>query len=172
MTTIKLLCQTDLLSWHRVPRLHARAQKAARALWDELPRTPPFSATANILFTGNAALRRLNRDFRGVDRPTNVLSFPQFVPKDLRRLAGEGVPASLGDIALAYQTVVIEARRDDKVVGDHVSHLVVHGLLHLLGYDHMTQREATTMESLEQKIMASLGLPDPYAYVLRKKRRP
>lgn len=110
----------------------------------------------SLLLTDDAEQRRLNRDHRGRDSATNVLSFPAgFVPP-----AG---PRPLGDIALALETVVREARDQDKSVADHVSHLLVHGTLHLLGYDHVDDVEAEEMEALEREILAGLGIADPYA---------
>ena len=103
--------------------------------------------------------RRLNRDYRGVDAPTNVLAFPAWgpgvrVPID--------APVLLGDVVLALEIVAREASEQDKPIADHLRHLVVHGVLHLLGYDHMTQAEATMMEALERSILADLGVSDPY----------
>ncbi len=103
--------------------------------------------------------RQLNRNYRGQDQPTNVLAFP--VWKAGTRLA-PGAPALLGDVVLALETVAQEAAEQEKPIGDHLIHLTVHGVLHLLGYDHLTQAEAATMESLERSILAELGVPDPY----------
>ncbi|SDF75031.1 MULTISPECIES: rRNA maturation RNase YbeY [Thalassobaculum] len=110
----------------------------------------------SLLLTDDAAQRALNRDHRGKDSATNVLSFPAgFMPP-----AG---PRPLGDISLALETVVREAAEQDKSVADHVSHLLVHGTLHLLGYDHGDDAEAEEMEALEREILAGLGIADPYA---------
>jgi len=98
----------------------------------------------------DALLRRLNRDFRGRDRPTNVLSFAM------------NEAGYLGDIALSYDRVVAEAGLDSKAPADHAIHLVVHGVLHLLGYDHEDDGDAVIMEERERAVMAELGLPDPY----------
>jgi len=109
---------------------------------------------------GDAAnQQQLNRDYRGLDAPTNVLAFPVWEPGT--RLP-PGAPVLLGDIALALETVAQEATEQEKPIGDHLVHLTVHGVLHLLGYDHLTQVEATAMESLERSILAELGVPDPY----------
>jgi probable rRNA maturation factor len=112
-----------------------------------------------IRLADDAEQRRLNRDWRGIDLPTNVLAFPAWEPG-----AGvpEGAPWLLGDLALAYETVAREAQQQDKAFADHFRHLVVHGVLHLLGYDHATDVEAAQMEALETSILAELGVADPY----------
>ncbi|MDR3423934.1 MAG: rRNA maturation RNase YbeY [Alphaproteobacteria bacterium] len=155
--------QTTVASWRRVPRLRARLQKAAQATLAHLPQKLRFPVSATILLAGNAKVRQLNNDFRGIDKPTNVLSFPQFSPADLPRLGKRGEIIELGDIAIAYQYVVAEAKADNKLLTDHLTHLIIHGLLHLFGYNHLNNRDAEQMENLETKIMNSLGLPDPYA---------
>ena len=110
------------------------------------------AAKLTILLTGDARLRRLNRDFRGKDKPTNVLSFPAQSPK------GD----YLGDIALAYGVTAKEAQIAGKHFADHALHLTVHGVLHLLGFDHETRRAARAMEPLETGILGELGISDPY----------
>lgn len=109
-----------------------------------------------VCFTDDAHMRNLNRTFRGKDRPTNVLSFPAAAPPP----SGEAAP--LGDLALAFETVAAEADAAGLPFAHHVSHLLVHGLLHLLGYDHEDEAAAGEMEALEARILASLGIPDPY----------
>ncbi|HUY68077.1 MAG TPA: rRNA maturation RNase YbeY [Alphaproteobacteria bacterium] len=136
-----------------------------------LPAKFGFPWMATVLLADDKTLRRLNRDFRGLDRPTNVLSFPQFMPAQLAKIGKKGPPLHMGDIALGYQYIVVEAKKYHKILIDHVTHLVVHGLLHLFGYDHIASAEAGRMERLEQAIMASLGLPDPYARVGREKAK-
>ena len=112
-----------------------------------------------ITLADAANQRQLNRDYRGQDEPTNVLAFS--VWKAGTRLPS-GAPVLLGDVVLALETVVEEAAEQEKPIGDHFVHLTVHGVLHLLGYDHLTRAEAATMESLERSILAELGIPDPY----------
>ncbi len=155
--------QIALDSWKRIPGLRPRLRNAAQAVLALLPEAPPVDLAATVLFTGNAKIKQLNHDFRGVNKPTNVLSFPQYTPAQIKRLVVQKAPIELGDMALAYPYVVAEARKDNKILIDHVTHLLIHGLLHLLGYDHIMEREAARMEKLEVKIMESLGLPDPYA---------
>ena len=112
-----------------------------------------------ITLADDANQRQLNRDYRGRDKPTNVLAFPVWEPGT--RLP-PGAPVLLGDIVLALETVAQEAVEQEKPVGNHLLHLTVHGVLHLLGYDHLTHVEAAAMESLERSILAELGVPDPY----------
>ncbi len=118
-----------------------------------------LSAEVSILLTNDSALRELNRTYRGKNKPTNVLSFPALTPDELPTRG----PVSLGDVAVAYGVTAGEARAEGKTVKAHLSHLVVHGVLHLLGYDHEGDRDAATMERMEKKILAGLGIADPYA---------
>jgi probable rRNA maturation factor len=114
-----------------------------------------------VMLTDDAGIRTLNSNWRGIDKPTNVLSFPALPPA-----GGSGpddAPRMLGDIAIAYETTRQEADDEQKPFDHHLSHLAIHGFLHLLGYDHETDGDAETMESLEQEILAQLGIPDPYA---------
>lgn len=111
----------------------------------------------SCLLCDDEAIRRLNADWRGKDAPTNVLSFPAApAPRP------HGRPRPLGDIALAFETVAREARRDGMPFAAHAEHLLVHGFLHLIGHDHETDAEAERMEALETRAMQRLGRPDPY----------
>jgi len=116
----------------------------------------------DLCLSDDAAVRALNRDYRGKDKPTNVLSFPGLEGAVAGLLPPEA-PRPLGDIVLAYETCAKEAQDQGKSLGDHVQHLVVHGVLHLLGYDHEEEAEAAEMETLEVRILAGLGIADPYA---------
>lgn len=111
-----------------------------------------------IVLTDDAAVRKLNRRWRGSDKATNVLSFPAhgLVPP------GSG-PRPLGDVVIAYETMAREAQEQGLPLTHHLTHLAVHGFLHLLGYDHELDTEAETMEQLERDILARLDVPDPYA---------
>lgn len=113
-----------------------------------------------LVLTDDEEVRRLNRDYRGKDRPTNVLSFALTEGEEMPETGG---PVMLGDIVLAYDTVMREAEDQGKRAADHARHLVVHGILHLLGYDHLTDEEAHRMERLEASVLARFGLADPYA---------
>lgn len=117
-----------------------------------------------IRLTDDATARRLNAAYRGQDRPTNVLSFATFDRiLDAAPAHWPDGPLPLGDVVLAFETVRAEAAAARIPVADHVSHLVVHGCLHLLGYDHESEAEATLMEGLERTILTGLGIADPYA---------
>lgn len=126
----------------------AELRRAARATLDA---AKSATGSLTILLAGDAKLEALNTQFRGKAKPTNVLSFPA---------SGEEY---LGDVAIAYGVTVREARDAAKSVHDHALHLAVHGVLHLLGYDHESAREARIMEPLEIAILAKLGIADPYA---------
>lgn len=109
-----------------------------------------------IVLADDTTVQRLNRDFRGMDKPTNVLSFNAQSPNV------PGMDAALGDVILGFETVERESRDFGIPLADHVRHLVVHGCLHLLGHDHENDREAEYMEALEAEILGRLGIPDPY----------
>lgn len=112
----------------------------------------------SVVFSDDAHIQKLNAEWRGKDKPTNVLSFPAFpFPK------GGKLPPMLGDIVLASETVAREAALEDKPLENHITHLVIHGLLHLLGHDHETDAEAEEMEAIERAALARLAIPDPYA---------
>jgi probable rRNA maturation factor len=112
----------------------------------------------SVVLGDNALVRRLNSTYRGKDKPTNVLSFPYQAPP--------GIPRNrdLGDIVLAGETIAREAVERSIPPTHHLQHLVVHGLLHLLGFEHATDAEAEAMESIEAEILATLGIADPYAF--------
>lgn len=111
----------------------------------------------SLVFTDDANIRTINAKWRHIDKATNVLSFPAFPIQP-----GQQPGPILGDIVIARETVQREAQEENKSFDDHLSHLIVHGLLHLTGYDHQNDEEAKQMESLERKILASLGISDPY----------
>jgi probable rRNA maturation factor len=114
-----------------------------------------------VMLTDDTGIRTLNSNWRGIDRPTNVLSFPALQPTG--RSGPGDAPRMLGDIAIAYETTRMEADEEQKPFEHHLSHLAVHGFLHLIGYDHEKDDDAETMETLEAEILAQLGIPDPYA---------
>ena len=116
-----------------------------------------------IMLTDDAGIQTLNKNWRGIDKPTNVLSFPAVQPPSGVEPDDTDTPRMLGDIAIAYQTTRREADEEDKTFENHLSHLAVHGFLHLVGYDHEKDGEAEAMEALEREILAQLGIADPYA---------
>nr|WP_295831468.1 rRNA maturation RNase YbeY [uncultured Azospirillum sp.] len=118
-------------------------------------------AELSVVLADDELVHRLNREYRGKDKPTNVLSFALTEAEEPE--AQEGVPVMLGDVILAYETVAREASEQGKSFKDHMTHLVMHGVLHLLGYDHETDDEAEEMEALETRLLATLGIADPYA---------
>jgi probable rRNA maturation factor len=141
--------------WSRLEDAEALAQKAAEAaLAVTYEANEAFEAS--VMLTDDAQIRELNRTWRAKDKPTNVLSFP--APEQ----PGLSGPRHLGDIALAYETLVRESEEESKELAHHFAHLIVHGVLHLLGYDHEVEAEADIMEALEVKALATLGIADPY----------
>ena len=158
--TIEIAVRVESAAWRRrVPQVARLARRAAAAA---------LGATAGplelaIVFADDDAVRALNRTWRGKDAPTNVLSFP----------AGATTPAGarlLGDVVLAFGTCAREAKAQGKTLAAHASHLVVHGVLHLLGHDHEDDRAAERMEAVERGILARLGIADPYASPARRRR--
>ena len=153
MTPLAIEISRNAEGWPEA--LDARAEQALRTALDQSKATVTGPAEVSLVLTDDAEQRGLNRDWRGIDKSTNVLSFPQIEPFG-------PVSGLLGDIILARETVVQEATEQGVSFDDHFTHLVVHGFLHLLGYDHMDDDEALAMEGLETQILASLGVADPY----------
>jgi probable rRNA maturation factor len=122
----------------------------------------PLGSEVSVLLTDDAHQRVLNRDWRGQDKPTNVLSFPGDDAEGLPADTGQHAPLLLGDIAVAFETTCNEARDQHKSLADHFFHLVVHGMLHVLGFDHETPAQADEMEPLEIEVLAGLGVASPY----------
>ena len=151
--------------WQTEPDAEAVIQRAiatAAEIVNAGPGDADFDeAELAVMLTDDAGIRTLNLNWRGIDKPTNVLSFPALQPTG--PAGPEDAPRMLGDIAIAYQTTRSEADDEQKPFDHHLSHLAVHGFLHLIGYDHETDDDAEAMEGLEQEILAQLGIPDPYA---------
>jgi probable rRNA maturation factor len=141
----------------------ALATRAAQATGEGEPLLANPRLAISLLFTSDAEVHTLNRDWRERDKPTNVLSFPMLEREELASLAVDGPPVMLGDIALAYATCQREAADKGITLEAHATHLIVHGLLHLAGHDHVdSDAQAEAMEALETRILAKLGLADPY----------
>lgn len=139
--------------------LAERALEAAEKIAPELANQ---RLSASLLFTVDEEVQALNREWRMKDAPTNVLSFPMIERKDLLALAADGGPEMLGDIALAWETCRREADAKPVPLEHHAAHLLVHGLLHLAGHDHQADSDAETMEALEIRALALMGIADPY----------
>ncbi|MDR3422536.1 MAG: rRNA maturation RNase YbeY [Xanthobacteraceae bacterium] len=146
---IDVLVESDL--WKVLPDA---ASAARRAIAEAATMLSTPRAELAIVLTDDSAVRLLNRAWRGVDAPTNVLSFPT------RRAGGE--PPLIGDVVLAFETIAREARAEGKPIVHHVAHLAVHGFLHLLGYDHVRKADAEAMERIERDVLRRLAIPDPY----------
>jgi probable rRNA maturation factor len=135
--------------WQSTPTAAAIVRRAVMRAATTLSTSPTELA---IVLADNSTIRGLNRDWRGIDAATNVLSFPT------KNTGGQ----HLGDIVLAYETIAREARRERKPFAHHLAHLAVHGFLHLMGYDHEDEQGALTMEDAERAILRQLAIPDPY----------
>ncbi len=156
---LEVAVRVETPAWRERPG-HAGGivRRAARMAWRVgAGRAPAVPAEVSVLLTDDATIRRLNRIYRGRDAPTNVLAFPDGTAPP------SGAPLLLGDVIVAFETVAREADRDGKALEAHLAHLVVHGVLHLLGYVHDRAAEAEEMEGREREAMRRLGFPDPYA---------
>jgi len=140
--------------WENLPGAEATVRRAVEATLRE---ARVDAGEIGIMLTDDAGIQALNRDFRGTDKATNVLAFPAPSPQN------DG-PKSIGDIVLAYETLAREAETDGKTSEHHLMHLAVHGTLHLIGFDHVDDANAKAMETRERVILATLGVPDPYAH--------
>jgi probable rRNA maturation factor len=145
--------------WREVADAEAVIQRAIAAAAETVDADVEGAELA-VMLTDDAGIRTLNNNWRGIDKPTNVLSFPALQPTTPP--GDDDPPRMLGDIAIAYETLRREADAEQKPFDHHLSHLAVHGFLHLIGYDHETDDEAEAMEALEKEILAQLGIPDPY----------
>ncbi|MEN3396067.1 rRNA maturation RNase YbeY [Brucella melitensis] len=144
-------------NWPDEASLESLVSKSVAAAWNHLG-LKCATSELSVVFTDDASIQLLNGEWRGKDKPTNVLSFPAFPVK-----AGSQPGPMLGDIVIARETVEREAKEEGKPIENHLSRLVVHGFLHLLGYDHETDEEAEVMEAREREILHALAIPDPYA---------
>lgn len=130
-----------------------------RAVAQAAARTSTKRAELAIVLTDDLGIRTLNRDWRGIDKATNVLSFP-----------AKNAADHLGDVVLAFETIAREARSEQKPFAHHLAHLAVHGFLHLVGYDHERSKDAAAMERTEREILHELAIPDPYRAAVPKAR--
>ncbi|MGB6535167.1 MAG: rRNA maturation RNase YbeY [Xanthobacteraceae bacterium] len=158
-------CKIDLLvqseRWEQQRGFKSTLRRAIGAAAGELSTS---GAELAIVLTDDSAVRLLNRKWRGIDKATNVLSFPTGTPC--------GTPPLIGDIVLAYETIAREGRDQGKPFAHHLAHLAVHGFLHLFGYDHRRRVDAEAMERLEGKILRRLAIPDPYRSQAARGRPP
>lgn len=143
-------------AWSKVPGLRALARRAARGALTHMAAAKP--AAIAIRFAGDEEIAALNRRWRGRSKPTNVLSFPAAKPP----AEPANQPRPLGDIVLAFGVVAREAQEQGKPIAAHTAHLIVHGVLHLLGFDHDTATKARRMETAEVAILAEMGYGNPY----------
>ncbi|MBN8485526.1 MAG: rRNA maturation RNase YbeY [Sphingomonadales bacterium] len=149
--------------WPSPPDWEALAGDAAAALGRVAPELANPRLSVSVLFADDGEVHALNREWRGKDKPTNVLSFPMLERADLLALSPDGPPEMLGDIALALETCAREAADKGLSLEHHAAHLLIHGLLHLAGHDHeISPQDARAMEELEIKALALLGIADPY----------
>lgn len=170
MPHVDVLVESDRWS-AALPDVESLVHRAAQAVLSAAPDLPG-NAELSVLLSDDANIRRLNRDYRDSDSATNVLAFSNDDPANGRVGGRVGGPVSgamadprptlLGDVVIAFETTAREAADQKKPLSHHVSHLLVHGVLHLLGYDHDEATAASGMEDLERAILAGLGIPDPY----------
>ncbi len=139
------------------------ADRAAQAICEVAPELANGRLAVSLLFTSDDEVHVLNREWRDRDKPTNVLSFPMLERAELVDLAQDGPPVLLGDIALAHETCAREAQEKCVALETHATHLIVHGLLHLAGHDHVdSDEDAAAMEAIEIAALAKMGIADPY----------
>ena len=154
---VDVVCHTEI--WDRVAVSDEALARAARAAFTAASHAQQEPCEATIVLTDDAEMRALNRAWRGKDSSTNVLSF--LAGHSPGAIASEARP--LGEVVLAAETVLAEAADRGIPAADHAAHLVVHGTLHLLGFDHERDEDAEAMEALESKVLSALGIADPYA---------
>jgi len=154
---LKIDVLVDSDRWDEPAKARSIVRRAVAQAATQVAATASTTGTElAIVLTDDSAIRQLNRLWRGIDAATNVLSFPS------KQTADE--PAHLGDIVLAYETIAREASAEGKPFAHHLAHLVVHGFLHLIGYDHEKDSDAEAMEQTERKILRRLNIPDPYRH--------
>jgi probable rRNA maturation factor len=157
---INIVLSRESGDWPDEAALFALAERVVTAASKLLELKPAGPCEISLVFADDSIVKALNAEWRGKDKPTNVLSFPSFPLNP-----GDKLPPLLGDVILAFETTAREAAEEAKPLDHHVSHLILHGFLHLLGYDHETDGQAEEMEVLERRILAKLAIPDPYAVI-------
>lgn len=170
MIRLSVTIDNTSAKWNRAfPGKNIKIEQAVAAAFLRAKKPAAFARRhfeINILLTDNATIRNLNNSYLGKNKPTNVLSFPQLNMQKFRKTSLDIFPAKiaipLGDVVLAHEVIQQEARLQKKTLESHVMHLVVHGVLHLLGHDHMRLKDAKIMEKLECDILRTLGYSDPY----------
>lgn len=162
MITIDIIVES--VGWNDEEMLYKITEKALTTTMHQLS-LENAASEISLLFTDDEHMTQINAQWRGKNKPTNVLSFPAFPLK-----AGDPPGPMLGDIIIARETVVLEAKKEGKTFQDHLTHMIVHGLLHLLGYNHETHDETLQMEGLEREILRKLFIKDPYAELSQNDR--
>jgi probable rRNA maturation factor len=152
--TLCIETSVESAGWNAQDGLEALVAESLRSVLEESGDILVEGVEVSLLFCDDARIQELNRDFRGQNKPTNVLSFPSPDPLETARF--------IGDIAVAYETVAREAQEQGKTLKQHCRHMIVHGFLHLLGYDHEDETEAEAMEAMEIRILRRLGVDNPY----------
>lgn len=165
---IELDVSVDLPAWEETcPDYQSLVTRAINATFENSPIAVNIMEMGaepeiSVVLTDNIAVHALNHQYREKDKPTNILSFAMLDGENGWAAPDAPGPCALGDLVLAYETVLAEAELEGKPFAEHFTHLIVHGTLHLLGYDHIDDEEAETMESLEIQILSGFGLQDPY----------
>lgn len=155
--TLEIDVSVEADDWSALGDLQDLVSRAIDGVLAETGQRLANGAEVSLVFCDDARIRELNEAWRKIDKPTNVLSFPAAAPDAI------GKAMMLGDIVVAYETVERESRDEGKTLADHTRHMVVHGFLHLLGYDHEVEDDAERMEDTERRVLARLGVADPYA---------
>ena len=154
MISIEISIESE--GWSSEPLLEGLVERALASAIEETRVELAKDAEVSLVFKNDESVRELNKVWRQQDKPTNVLSFPAAEPHQLP------TSALVGDIVIARETVAREADAEGKTFDAHLSHLIVHGFLHLVGFDHETDDEAEEMEAIERRVLSRLGIPDPY----------
>ena len=152
--TVQIEISVEYAGWRELQSPEALVAESLKAALEESGALLLEGAEVSLLFCDDTRIRELNRDFRGHDKATNVLSFPTPDPLETALF--------IGDIAVAYQTISREAQEQGRSLDQHSRHMIVHGFLHLLGYDHEDEDEAEAMEALEVRVLSRLGVDSPY----------